>query len=385
MPGSAASLRGSRITTVSEPLAPVSPLARPQLKRALVIKLRHHGDVLLASPVIAELAEQYPEAEIDALVYHDTRDMLSLHPGLAQLHTIGRDWRKLGPLAQLCAWWPLIRTLKARKYDLIVHLTDHWHGARLARWLKPAIAVAPKSERGSRWANRTWRRSFTHLFPVLPGNTRHTVEMHLDALRRIGIQPVRKALGFVAGEAAEASIAQRLTAAGIAPGRYLLIHPTSRWLFKTWPVAQMAALIDALTARGEQVVLSAAPAAAEREWIVALQARLTRPVALDLSGQLNLKELGALIGGARAFIGVDSVPMHLAAALQTPTVALFGPSGDQEWGPWQVPHRLLTEPFSCRPCGQDGCGGGKVSDCLTAITPQRVLAALDELLAETAQ
>ncbi|XZG70625.1 putative lipopolysaccharide heptosyltransferase III [Chitinibacteraceae bacterium HSL-7] len=355
-----------------------------EVRRALVIKLRHHGDVLLTSPVLTELKTRYPDAEIDALVYHDTREMLSGHPALAQLHTIGRDWRTLNPFTQLARWWPLLRTLKARDYDLIVHLTDHWHGARLVRWLKPKVSVAPMVDRGGRWAQKAWKKSFSHLFPVLRGNTRHTVEMHLDALRRIGIQPRTKALGFVPGEQASDSVRGRLAQAGVAEGRFILIHPTSRWLFKTWPVAQMAALVDALTARGEQVVLSAAPAKAELDWVAQLNACLTRPVALDLSGQLSLKELGALIGAARAFVGVDSVPMHLAAALQTPTVALFGPSGDIEWGPWHVPHRLLTTAVACRPCGRDGCGGSKVSDCLTAIAPERVLAALDELLAETA-
>jgi heptosyltransferase-3 len=308
--------------------------------------------------------------------------MLSLHPQVHTVHTIDRDWRALGPVSKLSHYWLLLRVLKSRHYDLIVHLTDHWHGARLARWLKPRIAVALNVNQDSRWANHIWKKSFTHLFPSLPGNRRHAVETHLDALRRIGIQPRHKQLSFVPGAAAEASVAAKLRAAGVEPGHYLLIHPTSRWLFKTWPVAHMATLIDALTARGDRVVLSAAPTAAEREWIAQLNAKLAGPVAADLSGQLSLKELGALIASAKAFIGVDSAPMHLAAAMQTPTVALFGPSGDIEWGPWQVPHRLLTEPMSCRPCGQDGCGGGKISDCLTQIPPRRVLAALDDLLRE---
>ncbi|UXY15573.1 putative lipopolysaccharide heptosyltransferase III [Chitiniphilus purpureus] len=356
------------------------------LRRALVIKLRHHGDVLLTGPVFSTLAAAHPGIEVDALLYHDTREMLTLHPHVAQVHTIGRDWRRLGPLAQLRRYWGLYRTLKARDYDLIVHLTDHWHGARLARLLRPRLAVAPAPGKGGRVADRWWRRSFDTLYPVVGGNRRHTVEIHLDALRRIGIQPTEatRPLRFAAGEAAEQRVAGLLATAGVqAP--YLLIHPTSRWLFKTWPVARMAALIDALTTRGQTVVLSAAPAPAELAWIGDLNARLARPVAADLAGQLSLKELGALIAGAQAFIGVDSVPMHLAAAVGTPTVALFGPSGDIEWAPWQVPHRIVTEPVSCRPCGQDGCGGGKVSDCLTAITPERVLAALDALLAEPRQ
>ena len=105
----------------------------------------------------------------------------------------------------------------------------------------------------------------------------------------------------------------------------------------------------------------------------------------DLCGQLSLAELAALIGHARLFVGVDSAPMHMAAAMGTPVVALFGPSGDAEWGPWQVPHRVVaSDAHRCRPCGNDGCGGSKRSDCLMTLPPARVAAAVADLLAETA-
>jgi len=101
---------------------------------------------------------------------------------------------------------------------------------------------------------------------------------------------------------------------------------------------------------------------------------------IDLSGQLSLKQLAALTANARCFVGVDSVPMHIAAAMQTPVVALFGPSGDLEWGPWQVRSRVITSDHTCRPCGMDGCAGSKVSDCLTSIPVERVLRAVQEVL-----
>jgi heptosyltransferase-3 len=75
--------------------------------------------------------------------------------------------------------------------------------------------------------------------------------------------------------------------------------------------------------------------------------------------------------------------MHIAAAMGTPTVALFGPSGDIEWGPWQVPSRIITADYPCRPCGLDGCGGGKRSECLEAIGSNQVLGAVQSLLEET--
>ena len=113
--------------------------------------------------------------------------------------------------------------------------------------------------------------------------------------------------------------------------------------------------------------------------------RVAQPVAANLSGQLSLKELAALTARARVFIGVDSAPMHIAAAVGTPAVAIFGPSGADLWGPWGVPrsgrHRVVaSDEYSCRPCGLDGCGGGKVSDCLVTLEVARVWAAASELL-----
>ena len=117
-----------------------------------------------------------------------------------------------------------------------------------------------------------------------------------------------------------------------------------------------------------------------------LAATTSRPGAASSisSEQLRLTELAALTREARAFVGVDSAPMHIAAAVQTPVVALFGPSGDIEWGPWQVPHRIVASTeYPCRPCGNDGCGGGKISECLTTLPVERVHAALAAILAET--
>ena len=130
-------------------------------------------------------------------------------------------------------------------------------------------------------------------------------------------------------------------------------------------------------------MLTAAPDPAEAGLIEKILAKVHRPV-VNLSGQLNLLELAALTARARLFIGVDSAPMHIAAAMQTPVVVLFGPSGEHEWGPWQVPNRVVTSNHVCRPCGRDGCGGGKVSECLTTLRVDPVLEAVYDLLRCTA-
>lgn len=351
-----------------------------RLNRVLVIKLRHHGDVLLTSPVFSALKNHSPQIEVDALVYQDTAEMLTLHPAISEVHTIDRHWKKLGLLGQISAEWRLFSRLRARQYDLIIHLTEHNRGA----WLALLLGVPHAVTRKVRNRNRFWLNSFTHFYPVPGGTFRHTVETHLDALRRIGIYPDQdeRRLTLFPGEEATSDVQKKLVQHGLISKDFIHIHPASRWLFKCWPTRHMTELIQSLQSQGHRVVITAAPDAAEQALVREMLAPLEQPV-VNLSGQLSLKQLAALTAMAKVFVGVDSAPMHIAAAMQTPVVVLFGPSGDLEWGPWQVPHRVLTSEHVCRPCGNDGCGGGKRSECLEAIPVGRVLAAVKELLPES--
>lgn len=348
------------------------------IKRVLVVKLRHHGDVLLTSPVFSVLKNHAPHLEIDALVYQDTAEMLSLHPAISQLHTIDRKWKSAGVFTQAKAEWQLLSVLRSRHYDLIIHLTEHNRGAWLKRLTGAKYGLAARlPDKG-----RAWKKSFSHFFTLVRGvNCRHTVETHLDALRRIGVYPAQdeRKLTLIAGDEAEKFIGSLLAEHQLKGKDFIHLHPTSRWLFKCWPTEQMTALIASLQAQGHRIIITAAPATEERAMAKKILAGLSQP-AVDLSGQLSLKQLAALTARAKLFIGVDSAPMHIAAAVGTPTVALFGPSGEIEWGPWQVPNRILTSAHACRPCGNDGCGGGKRSECLADIPVERVLNAAEELL-----
>ena len=347
------------------------------IRRALVVKLRHHGDVLLASPVFRVLANRAPQAEIDALVYDDTRDMLEGHPSIARIHGIDRGWKRQGWVEQARQESRLLSTLRERRYQLIVHLTGHWRGAWLSQALRPRWCVGPERD------NAFWRWSFTHRYKLPRATPRHTVEANLDALRRLGLYPEEeeKRLVMVPGEAAQARVDSLLSAAGLAPRSFVHVHVTSRWLFKTWTESQSAQLLRRLARDGHAIVATCAPDAREKAILARTLAQAAVPVT-DLSGQLTLREMAALAGRARLFFGVDSAPMHIAAAMGTPCVALFGPSGEKEWGPWRVEHRVVaSDAHPCRPCGNDGCGGGKVSECLTRLPVERVHAAINDVLA----
>jgi heptosyltransferase-3 len=349
-----------------------------EIRRVLVIKLRHHGDVLLASPVFSALKRLAPHLDVDALVYRETSEMLESHPAIRRVYTIDRDVNRAGGLARLRAELGLWRDLRSAHYDLVVHLTEHRRGAWLTRLINPSYAVGPERAERGRW----WRKSFTHRYLVPKAALRHTIETNLDALRRIGVWPgdQDKVPVMVPGPAAEARISRLLRTYKLTPKQFIVIHPGSRWLFKSLPAKSTASILDQLAADHWTVVVTGSRDPAERTLIDAILAS-TKTQVVDLAAQLSLPELAALIASARLLIGVDSAPMHIATAVGTPVVAVFGPSGEAEWGPTVVPSRVVASTeHRCRPCGNNGCGGSNISDCLVKLPVSRVVAAARELL-----
>ena len=251
--------------------------------------------------------------------------------------------------------------------------------------MRPRFAVTRERPRNE-WL---WRRRFTHFYRLPQRTPRHAVEANLDALRRIGAYPeaADKQLVLVPGAPAHARIDVLLHEHGIAAGDFIQAHPGSRWMFKCAPATLSAELFARIVRAGRRLVITGAPDARERALVDAILALIepaTRARIVDLTGALSLQELAALTANARAFVGVDTAPMHIAAAMGTPTLALFGPSGENEWGPWRVPQRVVvSRAHPCRPCGLDGCGGGKVSECLTTLGVDDVHAQFEALLSET--
>lgn len=337
------------------------------VRKILVVKLRHLGDVLLTTPVFTNLMQSIQRVQIDAFVYEEAKPMLEGHPAIHSLICYDRRWKKLGLFQRLAKEWRLLMMIRRNRYDLVINLTEGDRGALAAKisGAKIRVGFTPKG----RWQ----KKLYTHVVKHCPG-VRHTVERNLDALRRIGIFPEEtgRELQFHIGSLAAESMQQRL---GSSP--FVLIHPTSRWRFKCWSIEKMRSLVSHLLQRGKKIILTSGPDPIEIEMVEAIAKGFDVEV---FAGKITLKEFGALINLSEVLICVDSVPLHLASALKRPVVALFGPTSDATWGPWRNPKaRIVSQNFSCRPCYQDGCGGSKYSDCLQTIPVERVLAAVDSL------
>jgi heptosyltransferase-3 len=339
----------------------------------LVIKFKHIGDVLLTTPAIHALKAAYPAARIHALVPRGTEPVLEENPDLAGVIPFAKP-RGRGPRR----WRQelrLVRGLRALRPDLVVAMGKGDREAILgflsgARW-RVGFDAGRKGFLGR-------DRLLTHR--VARTGREHVVEADLKLVEALGIAPPDRRLRLAVGAEDAAAAGRMLAEAGVGPGDALAtVHPTSRWLFKCWRDEGMAAVMDHLAALGLRVAITSGPDPREVRKARHILGLARRP-AVDLIGRLTLKQLAAVLRRSCLFLGVDSAPMHVAAAVGTPVVALFGPSGEHNWRPWGEGHVVVAKDLFCRPCGQDGCNGSKRSDCLEMITEAEVIAAVDAQL-----
>lgn len=334
------------------------------VKKILVVRMRHLGDVLLTTPVFTHLKKALPHAQIDAFINQESLPMLDGHPDISNYFLYDRKTLKsLGPIKKNFRELSLLRQVRKQNYDLVLNLTEGDRGALIALFSRAPIRIGFDPGRSGFFAKR---KIFTHLVKICP-NPRHTVERQLDVLRCLGIFPPYEERDLFLHIPTPTHESMQSTYGN----DFILIHPVSRWMFKSPPASFFINLIQQLQERGEKVILSGGTDPEGLHMIDTIQKSVQ---VTSVAGKTTLKELGALIQLSKLLITVDSVPLHMASALKAPTIALFGPSSDINWGPWKNPHaHTLSARVSCRPCYMDGCGGSRISDCLSMISPSDVL------------
>lgn len=373
-----------------------------KVERILVIKLRHIGDVLLTLPVFRALQETFPHAQRAALVNAGTEGVLSGNPLIDELFSLDRGIKKLAPAKRYRSEIDFLRRIRKKGFDMTVDLTG---GDRAA-----LISFASGAKYRLGWSARKGFPGKKYLYTHLsgPDATRHMVLQNLDVVRQFGINTEDLSVDFhITGEdrASAGRILERHKVKDAGP--IIHIHPTSRWLFKCWNDGRMAGIIKWLISEGATVIVtsSAEPhEAVKARSIVSLAGPSPRLV--DLCAKTSLRQLAAIAEMSDLFFGVDSAPMHIAAAVNTPVVALFGPSGAFHWGPWDNEsskgdcpgfttaspypcrngvqafgrHTVIQRDWSCIPCGRDGCDGSKLSKCLEDIAQDEVAGILAKKL-----
>lgn len=353
-------------------LLPVRRPAMPaQPRRILVCNWAHLGDVVLTLPAVQRLREAFPEAQIDFLTQGASRSVVDPMPGIGRIHVLDH-WalsRAAGSASEKRARYlkdrpAVVADLAAAGYDMAIDFYQHYPNAAFELW-RAGVPVRIGYASGGLSPFFTHRVDWTT-------DDRHVIARHGDLVALATGQPAAPlAASYPApSEAVVAALRQR----GV-PDRYVLLHTGAGAVHKEWPEDRWSEVIAALTAAGERIVLAGA---GKRE--SERNARLAAGRVLDLSGALDWTHFTALVAGATALIGLDSVAVHIGAAFGVPTVGVrSGVVSARVWGPLSDRTIQLTTPTPCAPCHRPGCD---TMACLLGVAPAEVLDALARVTAQ---
>ena len=329
----------------------------------LVIKLRYIGDVVLSTPVLSRLREGFPKARITMLVNAGTEEVVQGHPALDELLVVDRGMTH--------RHWRLLGDLRRRQFDVVVDLTDGDRSAILS-WLSGApIRVGYNSE--DRWRGRLYTRIVQADRFIM-----HTAQYHLAAVEALGLAGGTPVPHITVTRDARHAAQRLLQEVQIEPDRaFVCLHPGARWWFKAWPGQRFAALADRIqTQSGTQALFLGGEQ--DRQIMEEIARSMTSPCR-SLAGQTRLQELAAVLERASLMITNDNGPMHMAAAVGTRVVGLFGPSNPAIWGPWGMGHRTFYKQIDCRSCFHPDCLRGD-ENCMRLICLDEVWQAVREEL-----
>ena len=336
-------------------------------RKILVIKLDHLGDVLLATPVFTNLRRTYPKAEIHALVGGWSVPVLRNCPDIDRLIPYNapffcRDTQSATPIERL----RLFKALRQARYELVVDLrTD---------WLTIVFAL---------FGNARYRLDLATL-QVLSKLGRfqfsgeHEVERNLDLLRYAQIETSPCTPRFYTTSTDEKKVDALFEALGVRQDTALVaIHPGSPVALKRWRAERFAAVADWLVAhRSARVVFVGTTA--ESPTVATVQKQMRYP-SENLAGKTTFSELAEVLRRCALFIGNDSGPMHLAAAVGTQTVGLYGPGNPARFGPVGTHCWTIRQEQNCPPCMSETCKFGG-EGCMKEIEVADVIQVVGKLL-----
>jgi heptosyltransferase-3 len=354
------------------------------VRKILVLKFRHIGDVLLIVPTIRALKETFPSASISVAVNAGTEEVISGNQLIDELIVFDRSVKKLPLLQKIAKELNFLKEIRQRRFDMTVDLTSGDRPAILSFLSGARYRLANDPGKDGFFGKRFCYSHIAHINDRI----KHMVMQNLDIVNQFGIFSENKEVDFFINDETREKVRKLLEEKGIKRNdRIVHIHPLSRWTFKCWDDRYMAEITDWLCKEGMKVILTCAPNRGEMERAEKILSLLSADTQssgnlIKLFGKTTIKELAAVSLASDIFFGVDSAPMHIAAAVKTPVIALFGPTGESTWGPYGEQHIVLSKDLSCKPCRKGMCEGVALRECMSAIKPEDVKKAVSEKIGQ---
>jgi len=380
-----------------EAVAPLDPCNVPRRRcsvpeapsrRILVMNFRAFGDLLMASPLLNALRSAMPDAHLSFLAERRYREGVDAHPCLDELLLWDpEEWAKILDTKIKRTWFLRVRKMKqalrGRRYDVFISLDpEKW--SMTVRGIAAPLSIGVFDtfrQTDNAIATSRYARLF-HVAYVHPNLPEHRTDQYLLPLHALDLpEPVEKAmcLGFTADDAAAAErFLESWSVSAHEP--LVVVAPMTTWSSRCWPAEYYVKLSNALARyHGCRVILIGSQK--ERPDIEDIAARM-ETIPILAAGILSFRQMGALIARSRLLISGDTGPMHVAAAVGTPYVTLFGPTPVAARAPLMGRGRTLVHPVPCGPCDQAACSqvGEDYLRCLHSITVDHVLKAAEPLL-----
>lgn len=346
----------------------------PASSSVLFIRLRNLGEAILDTANLRALKRYRPDLQITTLVETIYTDLYEVDPDIEALPlTRGQQDKRSSLLSRL----RMFRGIRQKKFGAVINL----HGGPTSAQL--TFLSGAKYRVGA----AHFRNSYAYNLRVPPAeeileqSDLHSVESQFGWFKWLGLPDERPAPTrlFVAPAKRDAA-RTKLSAAGVNLNQpYAILAPTNEFYTKRWLPERYAAIAEQLIAHGFQVVLTGAPTAEQIAQVESVQAATSQKLAALTS--LNIGELVAAIADAALFVGNDSGPAHIAAAVKTPLVVLFGPASSVRWRPWSDGRsELVQNYFACNPCAMYTCTEYGEPECIRSITIEQVIKAIDKVL-----
>ena len=307
------------------------------------------GDCLLLTGPVRALKEEFPKFRISVLVDSRFAPCFEGNPDFSQIIPVERKSQAV--------------RLLGRRFHAVINL----HGGPTS-FAYSCLSWGPRI--GLEQYRFGW--AYNGLAPK-PDSAFHTTTATMSIFQWLGMKRNDSPALRYEVHATEAAKMREATGSGA----YAVIHPGALLPTKRWRSERYAVVAEALQRRGLMPVLTCG---AGEESAVSEVAK-GAPGSKIMFG-LSIPELAELIRGARIYVGNDSGPMHLAAAVGTPTLAVWGSSDSRRWRPWQVEHRVVQNLLECNPCPGYRCHVADTPTCIESVTIEQVIAAMEELLAQ---
>lgn len=339
-----------------------------EIKKILIIRTAYLGDVVMTLPMLKPIREGFPDSKISFLTSDSALPILKNNPFVDNVFAYNPFWFYNSPKNE---YFSFIRKIRAEgEFDLVIETKGDLREILM-------LAFPVKSRLRLSYGFGGGEYLLSHVVPF--NGIKHRVEYNLDIARYLGCRTDTLEWGLYHSEGEKSQLERKLKS---VKRPFIAVHPGARLPLKCWNPVKFANLLDILAHRhGVDIMI----VGTDEETKLAMGiASLMKKRPHVKTGEISVRELAGILGQSSLVICNDSAPMHLAACMKAPVVAIFGPSKSIETAPYACKHRIVEKEFPCRElCDENFCRNGEFHACMASIEVEDVLNAVEGLLAET--